>query len=138
MDEKNRIAYIDVAKGIGIILVVCGHVIGEGEKSFKYSNILHDYIYSFHMALFFIISGILLEKKYKQNDKYYLENKINSSIRNLLIPYFLWSIIYLVFSILVLDRNSCSMHTVYCKEKKKYDYRDNINSCIVYIILEVL
>ena len=66
MDEKNRIAYIDVAKGIGIILVVCGHVIGEGEKSFKYSNILHDYIYSFHMALFFIISGILLEKKYKQ------------------------------------------------------------------------
>ena len=50
----KRIAYIDVAKGIGIILVVCGHIIAEGNKPFKYSNIIHGYIYSFHMALFFI------------------------------------------------------------------------------------
>ena len=28
----KRIAYIDVAKGIGIILVVCGHIIAEGNK----------------------------------------------------------------------------------------------------------
>ena len=50
---KKRIAYLDVARGIGMILVVMGHVDFISEP-------LRDYITSFHMPLFLIVSGILL------------------------------------------------------------------------------
>lgn len=48
---KERIEYYDVAKGILILLVVLGHVFETG--------IINQYIYSFHMPAFFIISGIM-------------------------------------------------------------------------------
>lgn len=50
MDTSNRrIEWIDIAKGIGILLVILGHTI-----ALKYSKVL----YTFHMPLFFIIVGI--------------------------------------------------------------------------------
>lgn len=43
--EKERLSWLDVLKGIGIILVVMGHI---------YSNsIIFNWLYSFHMPLFF-------------------------------------------------------------------------------------
>ena len=47
----NRKKYIDVLKGIGIFLVVFGHVTHILE--------LREYIWNFHMPLFFFISGFL-------------------------------------------------------------------------------
>ncbi len=48
MSEK-RIEWIDVLKGIGIILVILGHT----------HVLFRTYIFSFHMPLFFFISGYL-------------------------------------------------------------------------------
>lgn len=48
-EETKRIEALDIAKGVGIILVIIGHMS---------SSYLRDWIYSFHMPLFFIISGI--------------------------------------------------------------------------------
>jgi acyltransferase len=53
---SHRIEYIDSLKGIGILLVLLGHVSGIPAT-------LHDVIYSFHMPLFFIISGFLFSGK---------------------------------------------------------------------------
>ena len=54
---KNRINWIDQAKGIGILLVVVGHMTIPLKLSIL--------IFSFHMPLFFFISGYLFnEKKY--------------------------------------------------------------------------
>ena len=53
MSESKRLEYIDIAKGMGIILVVAGHLLPEG-------NYLRDIIYSFHMPLFFFLSGFFL------------------------------------------------------------------------------
>lgn len=50
-DMSNRIDYLDIAKGFGIFLIVLGH-----------NNIpiaLYNWLYSFHVPLFFIISGFL-------------------------------------------------------------------------------
>ena len=52
----KRIEWIDIAKGIGIILVVIGHI--------SQIEVLNDIIYSFHMPLFFIISGYLYKRKF--------------------------------------------------------------------------
>ena len=50
--SSNRIAYIDIAKGIGILLVVMAH----NDLSLV-SPYLHRFIYAFHMPLFFFLSG---------------------------------------------------------------------------------
>ena len=52
---KKRIEYIDIAKGVAIILVLLGHIetCPAGLKSS---------IYSFHMPLFFILSGYFMKE----------------------------------------------------------------------------
>ncbi len=50
---QKRVQYIDIAKGIGILLVVLGH-----NDLQAYHPMLHRFIYAFHMALFFFLSGI--------------------------------------------------------------------------------
>jgi fucose 4-O-acetylase-like acetyltransferase len=53
----SRLEHIDVAKGIGIILVVLGHNwIIRTEK-----GELFRIIFSFHMPLFFFLSGVLFK-----------------------------------------------------------------------------
>lgn len=52
---NNRISYIDIFKGFGIFFVVFGHVTHIG--------VLREYIWDFHMPLFFFVSGLL----YKSN-----------------------------------------------------------------------
>ena len=82
MDKGKNIALIDALKAIGIILVVVGHN----------DTILTKYIYSFHMPLFFLISGITFnESKWTDIRKF-----INSRFKSLLIPYFKYSIILFI------------------------------------------
>lgn len=47
MATKSRIREIDILKGIGIFLMVWGHC----------GSPIHDFIYLFHMAIFFTVSG---------------------------------------------------------------------------------
>ncbi len=49
--DHDRFAWIDSARGIGIVAVVAGHVWTHGA--------LRDALYSFHMPLFFLLSGYL-------------------------------------------------------------------------------
>lgn len=53
-----RYTFIDIAKGIGILCVILGHLP-------TINNVIHSIIYSFHMPLFFIISGFCYNNKYK-------------------------------------------------------------------------
>ena len=49
---KKRIEYIDIARGIAIILMVIGHVVSGYKRAI---------IFSFHMPLFIIISGFFFK-----------------------------------------------------------------------------
>jgi polysaccharide biosynthesis protein PslL len=55
---SQRIAYIDIAKGIGILLVVLGH-----SDLALVSPYLHQLVYSFHIPLFFFLSGIFFNPR---------------------------------------------------------------------------
>lgn len=66
---------IDIAKGILIILVVCGHC-----------GIFEQKIYLFHMAAFFIISGYTINPKYF-NGKSELFLFIKKRVKSLWLPY---------------------------------------------------
>ena len=76
----NRFDYLDIAKGIGIILVVWAHIMLVG--------VSHRIIYAFHMPLFFFISGMLFNK-----DKFTsLGQFLKQRAKRLLVPYFFYSV----------------------------------------------
>lgn len=53
---------IDSLKGLLIICVVIGHVIGNFDRSLL-SQKVYDFIYMFHMPLFILISGLFTRRK---------------------------------------------------------------------------
>lgn len=88
MDEKGsekikkgqRIDYIDIAKGLGMLAVIWGHVHNVGV-----SNVL---VYSFHMQLFFFISGMMFnQRKYDS-----LWKLVKNRSMTLLVPYAIYSV----------------------------------------------
>lgn len=96
MVQKGRIEWIDVCKGIGIILVVVGHSNPPFMK----------YIYSFHMPLFFLLSGFLLyDRKIRKGD-------MIKDAKRYLLPYAVLAIINLLICLVVLDRNMQSQQAV--------------------------
>lgn len=99
MDQKNRVTYLDMAKGVGIVLMVTGHLIGSVQTiDYKtYFEPLYQWIASFHMPLFFIISGILLW--ITEEEKRSMRQIVLRKARTLLLPYATFSIIYIVMNI---------------------------------------
>ena len=78
MSNNTRQPYLDIAKGIGIILVVLGHIeIGAA----------NTWIYSFDLPLFFFVSGICFH--YRDDFKEFLVKRL----RRCLIPYVVFGII---------------------------------------------
>lgn len=89
--EKKRLYYIDIAKGIAIFLVVLGHTYR--------GNIVQNWLYSFHMPLFFFISGWLYEGKNNFEDGF--PKFVLKRTRRLLIPYFVFLMLNFVYWIIV-------------------------------------
>ena len=89
--ENKRIQYIDIAKTLGIIFVIAGHVVSSDTE-------IKKVIYSFHMPLFFMLSGMLVKVK-KQYNALTRRNLIEKKFKSLMIPYVIWALIYASFSI---------------------------------------
>ena len=107
---NNRVKYIDIAKGILIIFVLYGHVhwIFGGYKTVNDHLYLstRNWMYSFHMPAFFIISGFFMKNSADVPFRRYLLKKA----RTILLPYFAFEIFYrAVFVILGLRtiRDAC-------------------------------
>lgn len=73
----NRIYWYDNLKAIAIFLVIFGHFVDN--------HMMQNYVYSFHMELFFFISGIFHSSRYS-----FKQTSINK-FKTLLIPYFIFS-----------------------------------------------
>ena len=89
---KEKINYIDYSKGIAILFVIFGHV-------YSGNNIATTWIYSFHIPLFFIISGFLLKLNKNKDTK----SMILKKFKSLMVPYILFSIINIVGFYLIKD-----------------------------------
>lgn len=85
--EKKRDVTIDIAKGIGIYLVCLGHTTSN--------EVVLKWLYSFHMPLFFFLSGIF----HSQTEKY-LEF-FKKKVRALLVPYLFFATTLFIFFLLV-------------------------------------
>ena len=80
---ENRIQWVDMAKGYGIILVIFGHL---------HPKYIVTWIYSFHMPLFFFLSGYCFHVRTPFKD--FLKRKISTMI----IPYFALGIPIILFA----------------------------------------
>lgn len=90
MSKNQRIEWIDIAKGIGIILVVLGHCVVK-------TDYVHKFIFSFHMPLFFILSGYCFHaEKYSGIKEVFLKKAIA-----LLVPYFKFVLLGLIVTLII-------------------------------------
>jgi len=79
---SKRIEYLDIAKGIGILLVVLGH------NDFEVISIfVQRLIYSFHMPLFFFLSGYFLNTAVPFFD--FLKKRFNALLKPFFFTIFL-------------------------------------------------
>jgi len=95
MEIEKRNQWVDYAKGVGIILVVYGHVargifnarIPVSEAIYKTAD---GIIYSFHMPLFFFLAGLFFYTSFAKRSFFgFLASKVDTVIY----PYIVWSIL---------------------------------------------
>lgn len=80
---NNRIGWIDEAKGIGMLCIVFCHAIrGRG--------LLNQYLYSFHVPLFFFLTGVTYVHKSGE-----LKAFLGKRVKQLWIPYWVFGLISL-------------------------------------------
>lgn len=99
--KDQRSSYLDLIKGIAIILVVVGHCIQYGsgaayltEEGF-YANVVFKCIYSFHMPLFALVSGYLF---YGELNRRGCAKTARRKVQTVLVPILAWGIsFYVVF-----------------------------------------
>lgn len=104
---KKYYEEINIARGIAIFLVVLGHSFPDSQlniynNSFIYRNIFNT-IYSFHMPLFFMISGFLSYKLICINDIMEKKKALKDKFMRLMLPYLIISIPSLILKYIFVD-----------------------------------
>ena len=85
----RRVEWIDDLKGLGIFLIVLGHVVATVQimSNGAVANALgmaFDYIYSFHVPFFFLLAGLTFSTRKSFRD--FAQGKFY----RLMVPYFVW------------------------------------------------
>ncbi|MBO5421432.1 MAG: acyltransferase family protein [Clostridia bacterium] len=83
--NSKRYDYLDVAKGLGILLVVIAHI--------NYTPPLLTTIYSFHMPLFFFLSGMVFNRSRYTNFRSFIKRKLQT----LICPYILFYVLSILY-----------------------------------------
>jgi len=92
--KAHRDNSLDIAKGLGILLVVLGHCLdgliasGFFPATLLWPTLAVYAIYLFHMPLFFVISGFLASGKHRP-----ASTTIARLLPTIVYPYFLWSLV---------------------------------------------
>ena len=80
MEKVKRLDYVDVCKWLGISLVIFGHI--------KMPNEMLQWIYAFHMPLFFVLSGYTYRAQ-KVNKDFIIKK-----IKTIYVPFLLFALIF--------------------------------------------
>ena len=88
--EKKRIIWLDIARGLAMLCVIYGHISPR-------STGISRWIYSWHMPVFFLITGILLSTNTNWKQMTYRELFIKD-LKSILYPYLIFNFIELIRS----------------------------------------
>lgn len=84
MESVQRNSAVDIAKGIAIICMVIGHS--------GCPQLIHNFMYSFQVPLFFLASGYCLKETYINDIGNFALRKIHA----LYLPYIKWGVIFVL------------------------------------------
>ena len=95
--KKTRNNEINILRGIAFCLVLLGHSFPDSAYGYinMYTKFGREYIYSFHMPLFFIISGFCMTPLLLQKEVN-IKSEIVKRSKRLLIPYLFYSYIAII------------------------------------------
>jgi fucose 4-O-acetylase-like acetyltransferase len=90
-DFQDRVRWVDIGKGLGIVLVTFGHLRnGSGESVWLPAlDVTISVIYMFHMPLFFFLGGFTLSTRRPFPDF------VVRKVKTLLVPYYFFSLYFL-------------------------------------------
>ena len=114
--NKQRVEWIDLAKGIGIICVVFGHTVIPYIPAYI--------IYPFHVPLFFMLSGFCFRKKENESFGDFVLKKIKS----LLVPYAFFSLIWIIYESIVYTINNGFSFSFLINETVLYIKQDHLHA----------
>jgi len=103
---KKREIWIDYLKAITIIMVIIGHCLdgylkaGMFPESATAFSVMRCFIYSYHMPLFFVISGYTFSIAYTDARNELSTGKFVKQLLNLFLLYFIWAIVLWVIKML--------------------------------------
>jgi uncharacterized membrane protein YcfT len=103
-DTRKRMAWVDYARGMAIILVVYRHTMvglersGTDVPSFLFN--IQEFLVNVRMPVFFVLSGIFLGRSLLKRSAGYLVSK---KAKTLLYPYLLWTVILITVQIMLSD-----------------------------------
>ena len=92
--QSKRKEYLDITKGIGILLVVLGHCP-------LVFNPLKQWIYAFHMPLFFFVAGMVWNKDSHEKRGFFTGEFLADKIKRLIIPCFIWGVLYMLLDMVM-------------------------------------
>lgn len=92
VNNKKRVDWVDVLKGLGMIAIFLGH---EGASAGK----LYLFVFSYHVPLFFFVSGFFSKVKEGESFIQFVKRKF----QNIMIPYY--GFVFISIIILVLFNN---------------------------------
>lgn len=85
---KERIHYVDIAKAFAILLIALGHTLVHS----KHCGLIYKFLYSFHVVLFFILSGYTFRVDETQKFIGFFAKKF----LRIMVPYFVWAMLFLI------------------------------------------
>ena len=106
MTIKDRDSFFDNGKFILIVLVVLGHLLPPFTDKDYFIYNLYLFIYSFHMPAFVFISGFFAKSFTKK------ENPIREGLKQFIVPYILFQLIYSLFYWLIGINDTMSFNLI--------------------------
>lgn len=123
---NNYNTRISELKGYGILLVVIGHAVISPTHGYS----LRNFIYLFHLAIFYYASGYLFKDKYADEPISYFKRRIKS----LYVPYVVYGSIFIFFHDLCCKIGLYPISEIY----KKGDILHHLLSLVKFNYFEAL
>ena len=124
--KAERVHWIDIAKGIGIIFIIYAHMLA--------GNDFRHLFYSFHIPLFFFLSGAVYNHKKYVN----LFTFLKKSAKGLLLPYLIFAFIsYALWLIEIKTNNLFSPETIRQFLSIFYAFLDSFHDKIQTLIYDI-
>lgn len=97
----QRVGWVDIAKGVGIILIVIGHANRSIDRNPLLAwtddlRALDAVLYAFHVPLFFVLAGVSVALARSG-----WRNGIRSLLLGIVVPYLIWSVIWILSKLML-------------------------------------